>query len=272
MATSWDMLPNGGVSPKGITELAKLSRKTQTDLAVFNQEHPDNPIDPTGKTDAQINAAMGEARTAESTLNDSQRTFLRDHKNDYEKEAPYKNYTNVTDSLNQAIAASKLKNGLGQKLMIMEGEKVLNPGIGVTSQMMNAFAHSKGWGDVFDPEYWKQWWHGAQLTPEQQNAYMGIIKGALLNRAKEMEDVRQNYLATAKMNRIPEKAAQLSIRNPYKEAADRISATPLGTDGSPLATTDVPTGMVEVHKGSQVGHVPADKVEEAGKLGWLPAK
>lgn len=119
------------------------------------------------------------------------------------------------------------------------------------------------------------------LVSELSNVYMGGNSPTTPAMKLAAENLKSDFSEKTMMDSLNQLRNNLQIRSnsiknsgPIGTTANNPYAPPVNipSDRSASAIPTPPAGMVEVRKGSQIGHIPADKVEDARKLGWIPAR
>jgi hypothetical protein len=193
-----------------------------------------------GKSADQVRAEVANTIAKSEQLTDAQILHANQVATQYKTEPSYKNWTTVTDGLNNALHASTLKTGLGDKTLIEEGQRILNPNSAVAVQTMKNFGASSGLLERIMPDYLTEHYtKGAILTDSQRKEYLGILQSAMENRSKEMEKTREEYVGRIKAARVPESAAKFYVRNPYDDAVKELADTKEKIGQQPKTANDV---------------------------------
>lgn len=219
--------PSGRLYADSFAAMPKLDRDTQKRLNEANATGAN--ISVTGKTPEEVTAALAAYQSGSGTLTDAQINHVQHLRDRFSQLPIYKNSQNVIDGFHNATLASSSGSGIGDKTMIEEGQRVLNPGNGVAAQTMKMFSASSGLLQRLTPDYIaSHFTKGAIFTPEQRKEYLGIIANAYQERIKDLDEAAQQHVTLAKQARVPEAMAGAYFDNPYKVSALRNNNPPQG--------------------------------------------
>lgn len=237
-AAALDDVTNQGLSPTGKvtrnpdgswqaegTMMPKLDGPTQKMIAEGRANGWPGTTE--GKTQDQIQAELSAFNKDAGLLTADKMRLMDPLVPSYNAMPIVRNAPQAVDAYNQAKSAySQIQAnpkapgvGIADKALIQESEKFLNPGVGVTGEMMKTFGATPGLIEKFSPDYLiAHATGGAILTPPERDFLMSAVNRAMNQKVSEMDGVSTRYIKTSGHAGIKPEYAGDMFSNPYKDA------------------------------------------------------